>query len=374
MRDPRPHRLRPLSWLRGIIVPAALIVAFLPLQAQEATKEKKKKDDAAASPADTAPHRLFREKDKLMQLTITTDLKKFVRMRERGRPPIPATLQYTAGDSGATIPMQIATRGNFRLKERNCSFPPVRLLFDSTGAKKTLFTKQKRLKLVTRCEDSKEFEQYMLREYALYEAYNLLTPLSFRARLVKATYRDSLGKEKPVVTYAFLIEDDGDMAKRNNGKITDAKNAVFEDVDVTTMGVVGFWEYFIGNTDWSVAGLHNVKLVLKQDGNVFPVVYDFDFSGAVDTRYSTPDPQLSIKTVRDRLYRGRCLNDEQLKPVVELFKEKKAAIYAIYDRIPDIDPKYVKETREYFDEFYKTLGDPRLIKRKILEDCQPIGN
>lgn len=344
--------------------------------AQVKKTPKAPKTPDTSSVVDTTPRRLFRDRDVPLRLTVTTELRKFVRMRERGRPPLGAQLEWRLGDDTAAgrAPIQVATRGNFRLKDRNCDFPPVRLLFTKDSLRKTLFAGQKRLKLVTRCNAGREYEQYILQEYALYEAHNLVTPLSFRARLVRVSYRDQLGKEAPVDTWGFLIEDDGDMAERNGGKITDAKNALFDDLDVRAMGILGFWEYFIGNTDWSVGALHNIKLVLGRDASVYPVAYDFDFSGAVNTRYSTPDPQLRIRSVTDRLYRGRCLPDDQVAAVVDLFNARKAAIYAIYDRLPELDPKVVKRTREYFDEFYQTINDPRLRKRRILDDCIELGN
>lgn len=364
--------------------PARVLLALLllggagvPLLAQAPAAKADKKAKTPKDPAvfDTTPRRLFRDKGTLLPITITTDLRQFVRMRDRGRPPIPATLTWALpGDSGSAK-IQVATRGNFRLKGRNCSFPPVRLIIDKDSAKKTVWAGQKRLKLVTRCDEGREYEQYILQEYALYEIYNLLTPYSFKARLVRVGYRDTQGKEKPIDTYAFLIEDDGDLADRMGGKITDAKNATFDDVDVPTMAIMSFFEYLIGNTDWSLGALHNVKLVMTpRDANVYAIAYDFDFSGAVETRYATPDPMLRIKRVTDRLYRGRCLPDDQVKAVVARFNEQKAAIYAVYDRIPDLNPETVKRTREFFDDFYRTINDPRLLKRNILDDCQPIGN
>ncbi|MCU0624267.1 MAG: hypothetical protein MUF53_10480, partial [Gemmatimonadaceae bacterium] len=247
--------------------------------AQAPAAEKKAKPPKDPAVFDTTPRRLFRDKSSLLRITLTTDLKQFVRMRDRGRPPIPATLGWTVGDDTGSARIQVATRGNFRLKGRNCAFPPVRLIVDKDSAKKTVWAGQKRLKLVTRCDEGREYEQYILQEYALYEIYNLLTPYSFRARLVRVGYRDAQGKEKPIDTYAFLIEDDGDLADRLGGKITDAKNATFDDVDALTMGIMGVFEYLIGNTDWSLGALHNVKLVMTpRDANVYPVAYDFDFS------------------------------------------------------------------------------------------------
>jgi hypothetical protein len=360
---------------RVLLVLALLAVGTTGTGAQAPAADKKPRTPRDPAVFDTTPRRLFRDKSGLLEVTITTNLRQFVRTRDRGRPSIPATLAWSVGGDTGTARIQIATRGNFRLKGRNCSFPPVRLLFEKDSAKKTLWAGQRRLKLVTRCDEGREYEQYILQEYALYEVYNQLTPYSFRARLVRVGYRDVLGKEKPVDTYAFLIEDDGDLADRVGGKVTDAKNATFDDVDLPTMATLSFFEYLIGNTDWSLGGLHNIKLFMtERDANVYPVAYDFDFSGAVGTRYATPDPRLRIKQVTDRLYRGRCLTDEQAAAVVATFNQRKAAIYAVYDRIPGLDQETVAQTREYFDGFYRTINDPRALKRNILDDCQKIGN
>lgn len=361
------------AWRRWALVGGMALVAG-GADAQAPAGEKKPKTPKDTTVVDTTPKRLFRDKDQLLQATITTDLRKFVRMRERGRPPIPAKLVWTVGTDSGTANIQVTTRGNFRLRDRNCAFPPVRLVINKDSVKKTIWAGQKRLKLVTRCDEGAEYEQYILQEYALYEIYNILSPYSFRARLARVGYRDQAGKEKPIDTYAFLIEDDGDLAERLGGKITDAKNAVFDDVDVTVMGTLSLFEYMIGNTDWSLGALHNIKLIMARDANVYAVAYDFDFSGAVATRYATPDPKLRIKEVTERLYRGRCLSDEQLKPVLERFNAKKAEIYAVYDRIPGLKPDVVQRTREFFDEFYTTLNDPRLRKRRIFDDCNAIGN
>ena len=38
----------------------------------------------------------------------------------------------------------------------------------------------------------------------------------------------------------------------------------------------GVFQYFIGNTDFSVAGLHNVELFFNEQGDVMPIAYDLD--------------------------------------------------------------------------------------------------
>ena len=54
-----------------------------------------------------------------------------------------------------------------------------------------MFDGQKALKLVTHCRDTDDYEQYVLHEHLVYRLFNLMTPRSLRARLVKATYVDA---------------------------------------------------------------------------------------------------------------------------------------------------------------------------------------
>jgi hypothetical protein len=130
------------------------------------------------------------------------------------------------------------------------------------------------------------------------------------------------------------------------------------------------FQYFIGNTDWSVNALHNVELITA-DTLYIPIPYDFDFSGAVNARYATVDPRLPIRRVRDRLYRGYCEPDEEFPPAFELFRAKRDSIYALYrDSIGRLlDADRAKETLEYFDDFYNTIKDPRDAKHEIMDRC-----
>ena len=334
-------------------------------------------DAATAAKVDTTPRKLFRSEEPVT-MTITVDLKKLVRMRERQMAPLPATMIYDAGAQGKdTMLIAIGTRGNFRLANRNCNFPPIRLFFAKAEAKGSIFEHQKELKLVTRCQsDDKEYEQYILQEEPIYRIYNMFTPLSMRTRLVKVTYADTLKKEKSVVTWAFLVEEPDDVARRNGGKPFTAKRAVFDDVDARLIKIVSFFEYMIANTDWSLGALHNMKLIRSPDGfTVFPMAYDFDWSGVINPRYATPDPQLPIRNVRDRLYRGPCIrSDAEVIEIAQEFIKRKTAIYALYDKQVDLLPANVKQTKEYYDEFFKILANPKKVQDEMMRTCQELGN
>ncbi len=360
---------------RVLVASTATAVFALPAGAVSA-------QDAGAKPTseakvDTTPRKLFRSQEPVT-MTITVDLKKLVRMRERQSAPIPATLIYDAGAQGKdTMLVAVGTRGNFRLSGRNCNFPPIRLFFSKAEVKGSIFEHQKELKLVTRCQtDDKEYEQYILQEEPIYRIYNMLTPYSMRTRLVKVTYADSLKKEKPVVTWAFLVEESDDVARRTGGKPFTAKRAVFDDVEAKHMRLIGFFEYLIANTDWSLGALHNMKLIRSTDGfTVFPMAYDFDWSGVINPRYATPDPQLPIRSVRERLYRGPCIrSDAEVMEVAAEFTKRKDAIYALYDKQVDLDPKNVKQTKEYFDDFFKLIANPKKVQDEMMRTCQELGN
>jgi hypothetical protein len=226
---------------------------------------------------------------------------------------------------------------------------------------------------VSPCRDEDTYEQYVLQEFQLYRIYHLLTPASHAVRLLKLTYADSgKEKEKPLATrYAFLQEPPGELASRMLARQTKIKGARPDDLEPYHSALVGLFQYMIGNTDFGFGSLHNVELIQMNNGDYIPVVYDFDFSGAVNTRYATVDPQFRIRTVRDRLYRGYCVPKEQYPKVFAVFNAKKDSIYALYkDSLGALlRPAIVDETLKYFDEFYRTINNPKSAKNDIIDAC-----
>jgi hypothetical protein len=106
-------------------------------------------------------------------------------------------------------------------------------------------------------------------------------------------------------------------------------------------------------------------------GQVVPSVYDFDFAGAVNALYATPDPQTGLKRVRDRAFRGYCALNDAYPAAFAAFRDKKDVIYALYsDEIGRLlEPDVVKETREYFDEFYDAIKEPEAAQRLVARSC-----
>jgi hypothetical protein len=349
-----------------------------PLGAQELAPPTQEEVEAAQS----AP--LFASHD-LLELTIEADfqtLKKEDRSRD-SREERPAMLRWSdPGGSANSLEIQLRTRGNFRLMRRNCDFPPLRLNVKKGATKGTLFEGQDKLKLVVTCKLGQDYwEQYVLLEYMAYRTLNVLTDRSLRVRLARVTYVDTSGKDDPFVRFAFLIEQDETMALRNNARIIqwtagqldprllERRNAILMDT----------YQYMIGNTDWSGVEMHNMILIRTWEDVPYTIPYDFDFSGLVNARYATPDPSLRISRVRQRLFRGFCPGDvnrpqADYDAVYDLFREKKEEIYQMWRSLEGLDEDRVKDTLEYFDDFYETIDDPRRIESGMMRDCRRLGD
>ena len=350
----REHRLRP------ILIGACFTTCALHSVIAGSQEPEKK---VAAAPA-------FFDTQDPIEVTLTANIGK-LRGDKRPDPPWrPATISYKGLDGNSlTVPLQARTRGIWRL--RMCDFPPLRLNFSGETSKGSIFHKLDKPKLVSYCQDDDSYEQYILQEFQLYRIYQLLTPVSHRARLLRLTYADSASGKVRTKRYGFLLEEPKAIAARLGGKVVDQKGALPSDLDPDQDALLGVFQYMIGNTDFSIAGLHNVELLLKEDGIAMPIAYDFDFAGAVNARYAIPDSSLHIPNVRRRVFRGYCTDAASYARAFALFIEKRPQIYALYsDEIGKlIDGGRVKETLRYFDEFYETINDPRSARRSIIEPC-----
>ena len=161
-------------------------------------------------------------------------------------PPVPATL--TA--DGIAYPITLAPRGIFR--KANCDFPPLRVEFTRPPPPGSLFEHQHRLKLTAFCKRDADFQQKILLEYSAYRLYNLMTPLSFRARLANVDYLDASGR--PYISrVGFFIEDLSDVAKRNGLTVAKMGSLVpLQQIDPVSGGRFAVFEYMISNYDWSM--------------------------------------------------------------------------------------------------------------------------
>jgi hypothetical protein len=318
-------------------------------------------------------------------LTIEAPLKTILRDRSQESSEHPGRLILVLGETSDTFDVKIRTRGKTRLQRSVCGFPPLRLNLKKGQVEGTLFGGQDKLKLVTHCQDGRrEYEQYVLQEYLIYRAYNLLQDVSFRVRLLHVTYVDTESDRDPITRYAFVIEDDDMLAARHGLESLEIPSLPPDFGDPDQVTLLSLFQFMIGNTDWSAfvreedrrTCCHNTKPIGTMDGPVYPVPYDFDIAGVIDARYanSVYQPhrreQLSIRTVRERRYRGLCVFQPSLPTAIEVFNQKREEIYDLYRQQPALDPELLQRNLNYFDEFYDIINDEEKVKREIENWCR----
>ncbi len=319
----------------------------------------------------SAMQRALFSSDEQIPVTLIADFKAVNRDRNvESTRVFPATIVAPALNGGEDrIAVNVRTRGHSRRATGTCTFAPLRVEFTGkTGG--TVFEGHKSLKLGTHCRDVDSYEQYVYREFAAYKIFNRLTARSFRARLATTTYVD-VSNNKPITTRAGLfLEDDDDVAKRLDGETSELQDLSFGHVDGESMVLLSLFEYMIGNTDMSLAKLHNIILVRASNGTVYPVPYDFDYSGLVNARYAVPAKALNLPTVRERLYRGPCLAEENLTPFLTRLRGMRDGVLALYDQIPNLDAGYRKDARGYLEQFFKIIEKPGDAKRAFIDGCK----
>lgn len=303
-----------------------------------------------------------------LEIRLTADFDAIAKERGETKHDHPGVLAYVgpAGDT-VSIDVQLHTRGHFRLRE--CKYPPLKVDWAKGQKKGTVFARQPSLKLAVQCRGGDRYANYLLEEYLLYRAYNLLTDRSFRVRLARVTYVDTDKPDEAETRVAFFLEDDDRLARRSGGEVFEHTGIQQLELDPEQMGLVAVFEYMIGNTDWSVVGLHNILLIQDTTRNVFPVPYDFDWSGVIAPPYARPDSRLGITSVRQRLFRAVCRTPEDLAPIFEIFKSHKDSIYALYRAQSWLDPKRAERAIDYYDDFYKIIDNPGRVRRAIALPC-----
>ncbi len=312
------------------------------------------------------------EHDDVLDITLSGNTRELINDRSTNNKTHPVLLQYFNEDSTQiSIRTRMKTRGHFRKLAENCNYPPLSVSFIKSDSLETsIFNQQRKLKLVMPCEGDK----YIIREWLVYKIYNLVTPVSFRARLVRITMKDSKNKKNTEPFLGMMVEEEQQMAKRN-GSLRVTRKLKPEQTNKRAFLNMAVFEYLIGNTDWSIQYLQNIKLVAKDSSDVATAVpYDFDHSGIVSAPYAKPAEMLLLFSVQERRYRGYCIRDmNDFNETIELFNSLKNDLYNLYNNCELIDEKYRKNTINYLNKFYEIINDPQALAKEFGYPCDKNG-
>jgi hypothetical protein len=230
-----------------------------------------------------------------------------------------------------------------------------------------------KIKVVSHCKDSKTYSDYLIKEYLAYKILNNITDNSFKVRLLKVKYIDAGRKNKTSTNWAFMIEPEGLLAERLEAYPLKMDKVKYSQTDSILTTAMSIFQYMIGNTDYSVAGRHNVKLLTLKDFTkpaLVPIPYDFDFSGLVNAYYARPSEKIGIKSVTERYYYGMCRSDQLYNQILDLFTEKRGEIFTLIESFEYIDKKTRKYVLNYLEDFYKEIENSKFIKNHIRTTCE----
>lgn len=289
----------------------------------------------------------------------------------------PGVFRYTdANGVEIAIPIEITTRGLTR--KTFCDFPPLRFDFDEEAAKGTAFRGAGNLKLVTHCMQNPKFEQYYIKEYLSYQLYNLVTNKSYRVQGLDVDYAKDADDDKPLERFAFLIEDPDDVAKRNDLIKLDVNFIEPEELDPMETSRFMLFQYLIANLDWSVLSgrkencCHNARLIGENDDAIpkFGIPYDLDSSGLVDASYATPPQGLSVRNVRQRLYRGFCIHNDAVIPALEEYRARQTDFEAVFQNEERLDKRQRSYSLKFLAGFYENLATDEDAKKELIDNCR----
>ncbi len=317
------------------------------------------------------PDPFFRD-DNLVTVTLTVPMAFVVEDRSIEE-QAPGTL--TIG--GEAYEVQVRARGRYRRDPEICNFPPIRLNFKKSETRDTVLHGLDKVKLVTHCRTgSQRYEQGVVREYLAYKILNILTDLSFNARLLRITYRDSNEQQADITSFAIILEHRDAVGKRTGRPAYETQRTVDSALDPKHTNLVSVFQYMIGNTDYSPVAVaegerccHNSELFGRDNEPLVSIPYDFDMAGIVNAPHAKPNPRFNIDSVKHRRYRGRCINNGLLPETADYFIARQAEIRELIETIEGPVPSTRKIVASYIQRFYKIIRNPKSLERRMAKTC-----
>lgn len=305
-----------------------------------------------------------------MHITLTLDLKKYQREKFKGN-YLPVHFNYQLNDTlSIEKEMQLKARGEFR--RSHCNLAPFWLDIRKADLNDDELEKIDRIKIVTHCKGSKAYADYVLREYLCYKIYNIISPVSFRVRLVRMTYVDTGRDNEQSEGWSFMIEPEELLAKRLDAVVVKRDDLSTRLLRPWEIDVLALFQYMIGNVDYSVFGRHNIKFLgLPGYGTAgySPVPYDFDYTGLVDAYYATPSEELTIKSVRERYYLGPCRDDAEYEAAIEHLNQCREEIFQLVSDFEYLEQKEKDQVLSYLEQYFQLSENYKAIKFSLQKSC-----
>jgi len=306
------------------------------------------------------PFGLFEDED-ILKISLSFDIATFMQDKPEEE-YLPAIISiHNGGGHPVSREIKLRARGNYR--RNNCAFPPVMLNFEDADTGYPDIDELEKVKLVSHCMDDDRYETYILREYLAYKIYNAVTEYSFRVRLLDVNYYDINYDTLYASRYGFILEPVDVLEVRFGQEELEGIEIEEAAVENDILLDVCVFQYLIGNSDWSVPLIHNLKVFgdISPGEKLITVPYDFDYSGWVNSHYAVALGNRGLEDITERTFLGPCRSRQEYRAVLDHYLGLEETII---DTIKEF--KYLKgpERRDlirYVKSFYKLYRKDAII-------------
>lgn len=227
---------------------------------------------------------------------------------------------------GKSFAVKVQPKGKYRRK--TAEVPPLKIKFAKKNLVEMGLDTLNEVRLVLPSKDNRRGDQLLVKEYLIYRMFEQLTPNCVRGRLVKVSLRDIHVETSSMEMYGLLVEDNEETAARLNGAEVEQYGLPYDSMVMDQAALMAVFQYMVGNTDWDVAMMRNVRLIRPHGENkILLVPYDFDFSGLVAAPYASPSSESGLMTVLDRYLMASGIPKTALRQAVQNLKKAERDLY-----------------------------------------------
>lgn len=273
----------------------------------------------------------------------------------------PAQIKLSGTDQ-MDLPLKLKVRPRGKYRRLKCDWPPLRLNFSDTELKGlNVYHKYDKIKLVTHCKNDGKDAQTLLKEYWTYKLYNGVSDNSFRVHLLEVKYIDAADTSRTMESYAFVIENNREMAHRINGELVDGVGFEPDALTVAAYQDMVLFNFMIGNTDWKINTQKNLKLVRHKDKELFTIVpYDFDYSKMVSPAY------LSL-SVNNATFSGTFKDKTSLEQCIQKFRALEKQEFTNFKSCEILNRAEKNAMNTLIKEFFRAIKHKKKIEGLFLQ-------
>lgn len=318
--------------------------------------------DKLASPETLQSYRqekadLFAEENPLL-IVLESDFDRFGQDRWEEEYQTARMITHVSDSLETRHQVRIRPRGKSRRKM--CDLPPIKLNLKKADLINEDLRTLEKLKVVSPCRQGTNYQNILFKEYLVYKLLNVLTPNSFRVRLIEMTLRNTGKKDWEKMNLGFVIEEGEGVGLRLGMEYQNSFSFFPHMINQDHYALVALFQFMIGNPDWSLKGAQNLKTFRQGNEdpvNTFVIPYDFDVASIVEAPYATP-PAEGFSRVQDRRWLATCLELPKLKKTFDDMLAHREQLVATIDEFPYLPNSHKRRMIKYLDTFFDQLQEP----------------